>query len=118
MTFPQDHRGEVQKAPGLKRFLPGRSCCGARIAAGPLSLLEDGEQQSSCAMPGFLAHSLYIFRRCVQVLVLWPSFKKLPVTGQHYIGFSCLTRGGVSMDKGYILVSRYFCDVNETPCSG
>lgn len=74
MTFPQDHRGEVQKAPGLKRFLPGRSCCGARIAAGPLSLLEDGEQQSSCAMPGFLAHSLYIlgvvskFWYCGQVL--------------------------------------------------
>lgn len=43
---------------------------------------------------------------------LWPSFI------QHCIGFSCLTRGGVSMDKGYILVSRYFCVVNETPCSG
>lgn len=55
----------------------------------------------------------------LSIVLNWPSFKKLPITSQHCIGFSCLTWGGViSLDKGCILLSRYFCDVNETPCSG
>lgn len=119
MTFPQDHRGEVQKAPDLKRFFCHKGhAVGARISAGSMFLLLSLRMGSSKAAVLCLA-ALSTAYKFLGFVLNWPNFKKLAVSSQHCTGFSCLTwEGVISMEKGYILLSRYFCDVNETLCSG
>lgn len=91
---------------------------GARFAAGPLSLLPDLNMGSSKAAVLCMI-SLSTAYKFLGIVLNWPNLEKLAVTSQPCMGFSCPTwEGVISMEKGCILLSRYFCDVNGTPCSG
>lgn len=118
MTFPQVHRGDAQKVPSLKRFLPRRSSCGGQDccwSSVPPSILEDGNSRAAV----LCLFSLPTAQTFLGIVLNWSNFKKLAVGSQHCTGFSCLTwEGVIRMGKGCILLYRYFCEVNETPCSG